>query len=363
MSGTARMGIDAALIETDGEGFVRPIAFRTAPYTAATRELIAEACEIARCADLIHDHPTISTADQIVTALHIEAARQLISQAGLNIDQVDVVGSHGHVLAHRPGRGWSWHIGNGVMIAEGLKRLVACDFRPGNIRAGGQGAPLLPIFQKHIAAHFEKPAAILNLGGIASFTFIDAEDNMTAFDAGPGTAMLDDWTLKHTGKAYDENGALAASGHVNSMVLADLMSDPYFERPAPKSLNRDYFSVQPVAMMAAEDGAATLTAFSAQAIAGALRHLPAQPTCIYVMGRGQFNPVLMTMLEDAIGLPLVCISDDHGWNGAAIEAQGIAYLAVRRVKLLPITFPGTTGVYKPIPGGALHHPQIGGLFS
>jgi anhydro-N-acetylmuramic acid kinase len=362
MSGTTRTGIDAALIETDGEGFVRPVAFASSPYTAATRELIAEACGIAGLAEMIYDNPTITVADQIVTTLHIEAARQIISKAGLNIDQVDVVGSHGHVIAHRPDRGWSWHIGDGAVISDGLKTLVASDFRPGNMRAGGQGAPLLPVYQQQVALNFEKPAVILNLGGIASFTCISADGNLTAFDAGPGTAMIDDWALQHTGIAYDENGALAASGSVNSLMLNDLMADTYFEKPSPKSLDRDDFLTQPVAFMDAADGAATLTAFVAKSIAGALKHLPLSPTRIYVMGGGQNNPVLMSMLADATGIPLERI-DDHGWNSAAIEAQGMAYLAVRRMKLLPITFPGTTGVDKPIPGGALHHPKIGGLFS
>ncbi len=356
------MGIDAAIIETDGEAFVRPVAFATSPYMAATRELIAEACQVARQAEIIHDNPVVAMADQIVTALHIEAARQIVVAAGLNIDQVDVVGSHGHVICHRPERGWSWHIGNGTVISDGLKRLVASDFRSGNMRAGGQGAPLLPIFQQHVAQDFEKPAVILNLGGIASFTCIGADGSLTAFDAGPGTAMIDDWAFRHTGHAFDEDGALAARGQVNPLMLADLMADAYFERPAPKSLDRDHFSPQPVTFMDAADGAATLTAFVAQSIAVALKHLPTRPTRIYVMGRGHLSPVLMTMLEDAVGLPLERI-DDYGWSSAALEAQGIAYLAVRRMKLLPITFPGTTGVDKPIAGGALHHPKIGGLFS
>jgi anhydro-N-acetylmuramic acid kinase len=361
MSGTARQGIDAALIETDGEAFVRPVAFAHTPYTPATRELIVEASRIAVNTELRQTEPVITEADQIVTALHIEAAKQIIARTGMVSDQIDIIGSHGLTLVHRPDKGWSWQIGNGEMISDALQCLVASDFRAGAMRAGGQGAPVLPIFHQQLAAEMEKPAVILNLGGIASFTFVGFDGMLGAFDAGPGTALIDDWIFKHTGHRYDENGATAARGHINEMLLADMMKQAYFALAAPKSVDRSAFSATAVAFMDLADGAATLTAFVAQGIAGALRHLPTPPKRIYVTGGGRHNPVLMAMIAQSCGVPLEPI-EAHGYNGDALEAQGIAYIAVRRMKLLPITFPGTTGVDSPISGGVLHHPRIGGLF-
>ena len=356
-SGSARTGIDAALIETDGEDFVRPVAFAQTAYTAATRALIAEACHIAARVELPHEEATITQADQIVTALHIDIAKQLINRAGMVVDQIDIVGSHGHTIVHRPDRGWSWQIGNGTVISDALKRVVACDFRSGNMRAGGQGAPIAPVFHQQIVSTLEKPVVILDLGGIARFTYVGLDGALGAFEAGPGTALIDDWMLKHVGQPFDESGEMAARGQINALLLADLMRHDYFGASAPKSLDRDAISSDPVQFMDPADGAATLTAFAARTIAASVRHLPSPPTRLLVSGGGRRNKTLMAMISDAACINLEPI-DGHYADADAIEAQAIAYIAVRRMKLLPISFPGTTGVDKPITGAFCSIPEL-----
>lgn len=355
MSGTSLDGIDAALIETDGEGRTRPIAFRSEPYSERTRQQLREVTSLALSYEKPRQSPEIVAATEMLTRRHLLAVHQLMATAGVPLDHVKVVGLHGQTVAHRPDRGWTWQIGDGAAMAAALRLPVVADFRSDDVAAGGQGAPLLPIYHRALLAEAGWPAAVLNLGGVGNITFIGADGSLVAFDTGPANGLVDDWMAAETGKAYDAGGAFAASGDIDRSVLATLLDNAWFDQPPPKSLDRADFTIAPARGLAPADGAATLTAFTAATVALALNHLPELPKRLIVAGGGRHNATMMAMLGDACQMPVEPI-EALGQNGDATEAEGFAYMAVRHLKGLPISFPGTTGVSQPLTGGRLFRP-------
>ncbi|SFR80087.1 anhydro-N-acetylmuramic acid kinase [Sphingomonas jatrophae] len=358
MSGTSLDGIDAALIETDGEGIARPIAFRSDAYSDAARAQLREACALALLKERPRPTPEIEAAAEMLTRRHALSVRQLLNDAGVAGSQVRVVGFHGQTVAHRPDRGWTWQIGDGQALADALGTPVVFDFRSADVAAGGQGAPLLPVYHAAIAARLERPLAILNLGGVGNLTFIGADGAPIAFDTGPANALIDDWMMAEAGRPFDMGGSFAGTGHVDEGVLRDMMDLPWFDLPPPKSLDRADFTAQPVRGLAPADGAATLTAFTAATVAQALTLLPVRPRRLIVAGGGRHNATLMRMLGERTGIVPEPI-DALGLNGDATEAEGFAYMAVRHLAGLPISFPGTTGVPTPMTGGSLRTPAGG----
>ncbi|MFS0736238.1 anhydro-N-acetylmuramic acid kinase [Sphingomonas sp. 1P06PA] len=355
MSGTSLDGIDAALIETDGDGVVKPIAFRSDPYSDQARGQLRAAAELALMFERPRANPDIQAAEEMLTRRHVMAVRQLLSQSGIAADRIAVVGFHGQTIAHRPDRGWTWQIGDGAALAAGLGITVVNDLRSADVAAGGQGAPLLPVYHRALAADLPRPVGVLNLGGVANISWIGEGDALVAFDTGPANALVDDWMLAETGQAYDADGALAATGRIDETVLTAMLDHPYFDAPAPKSLDRADFTIAPARGLSVADGATTLTAFTAATVAHSLRLLPSRPERLIVAGGGRHNGTLMAMLAAACGLPLDPI-EALGWNGDATEAEGFAYMAVRALDGRPISFPGTTGVPKPMTGGMIHRP-------
>jgi anhydro-N-acetylmuramic acid kinase len=354
MSGTSLDGIDAALVETDGEGHVRPIAFRSEPYSDRARRQLQEVTRLALACDRPRQTPEIVEAAEMLTRRHVLAIHQLLAAAGVPIDHVGVVGFHGQTVAHRPDRGWTWQIGDGAGMAARLGVPVVDDFRSADVRAGGQGAPLIPGFHRALRGSGGPPVAVLNLGGIGNISFIDG-DRMIAFDTGPANGLIDDWMEAEAGLPYDAGGALAGSGTIDRVVLTAMLDNPWFDLPPPKSLDRADFSIAPARGLAPATGAATLTAFTASTVALALTRLPARPTRLVVAGGGRHNATLMAMLEDACEVTVEPI-EAMGWDGDATEAQGFAYMAVRSLRGLPISFPETTGVPRAMTGGAVHWP-------
>jgi len=371
MSGTSLDGIDAALIETDGEAFVRPIAFRGEPYSDAARAQLAEATRMALTFDKPRASPPVVAAGELITRAHVFAVHKLLADAGVAAAEVDVIGFHGQTIAHRPDRRWTWQIGDGAAVARATGITTVSDFRSADVAAGGQGAPLLPVYHAALAAGLEGPVAVLNLGGVGNITFIpggrDMHDSremsperaqmmdrngLVAFDTGPANGLIDSWVEAETGARYDAGGALAAAGRVDETVLTAMLDHPFFDAPPPKSLDRNDFTIQPARGLSAADGAATLTAFTAATVAEALRHLPARPVRLLVAGGGRHNPTMLAIIAERTGL-VVESTDVLGWNGDALEAEGFAYMAVRTLKGLAISFPGTTGVPVAMAGGVV----------
>jgi anhydro-N-acetylmuramic acid kinase len=267
----------------------------------------------------------------------------------------DMIGFHGQTILHRPQQGRTWQIGDAALLARETGTPVAWDFRTADVHAGGQGAPLVPVFHAALAAAFDRPLAVLNIGGVANVTWIGAHD-IAAWDTGPGNALLDDFCARHLGEPMDRDGRLAATGTPNEAILAELLAHPFFRRPPPKSLDRQDFAhaLQKVEGLNMADGAATLAAFTARAISASPWPLP--PRQMLVAGGGRHNPAIMAALRATLACP-VAPAEDAGWNGDALEAQCFAYLAARVQRGLPLSFPGTTGVPVPTPGGAIAMPN------
>jgi anhydro-N-acetylmuramic acid kinase len=343
MSGTSLDGIDAALVATDGRGQVEPGPALTLPYDKTFR---------TRLRAVLGGQGDVAGVERDLTDLHAEAVRLLQSRHG--IDAVDLVGFHGHTILHRPREGRTWQIGDGARLAALTGIDVVADFRTADVAAGGEGAPFVPLYHRALAGPLERPLAVLNIGGVANVTWIGhGEDDILAFDTGPGNALIDDWMLRHTGGAVDWDGALAGRGRIDEAAVDAFLADPYFRRTPPKSLDRDDFTRHTPVGLAPEDGAATLTAMTASAVAAASRHFPAPARRWLVTGGGRHNPTLMAMLAARLGVPAAPV-EAVGWDGDALEAQAFAYLAVRSVAGLPLSLPSTTGAKAATCGGRLH---------
>ncbi len=355
MSGTSLDGLDAALIRSDGRARVEVGQSLTRPYDAAFRGRLR--------AVLGEPGPAEAALDEVereLTLKHAEAVRALLAQAEMAAAEVCVVGFHGHTIWHQPEAGRTRQIGDGALLAAETGIDVVCDFRARDMAEGGQGAPLAPLYHAALAVALAKPLAVLNLGGVGNLTWIGAQvgigpgvDRILAFDTGPGNALIDDWAARHTGRPVDTDGALARAGRVAEGALAALLDHPYFALPPPKSLDRDAFDPLPVAGLSAADGAATLTAFTAAAVARARDHLPAAPLRWLVTGGGRHNPALMAALAAHLSAPVAPV-EAVGWDGDVLEAQAFAYLGLRALDGLPLSLPGTTGVARPVTGGVLH---------
>lgn len=354
ISGTSMDGVDVALLETDGEDRVVRGPGLSTPYAAEDRAAVRAALRDAQAAPHgAHRTPALVAAEEAVTRAHGDAIARFLAETGA---AADVIGWHGQTVAHAPERRFTMQIGDAEALGARFGLPVVFDFRSADVAAGGEGAPLVPAYHRALVrqAGLAEPVLVINLGGVANVTFIDGE-RLIAFDTGPASAMIDD-AMGEVGEAYDAGGATAARGRVDEAAVAALMAHPYFARPAPKSLDRDAFSPAAVAHLAFEDRIATLTRFSAEALGAALRHLPARPATAIASGGGTHNATLMAMIEAALGLP-VQPADAVGFSSDLMEAEAFAYLAVRSLKGLPLTFPGTTGVPAPLGGGRTVRPD------
>ena len=374
MSGTSMDGVDVAIIETDGEsvsvtlgGNGRAEALgpcHATPYGDAERALLARAKEEARALIVLAAARTgrpgcLAEAERLVTERHAEAVGALLAKAGLTAADIDVIGFHGQTVLHRPEIGLTVQIGAGQLLADRLGIPVVSDFRAADVAAGGEGAPLVPVFHRALAqaCGIDPPLAILNLGGVGNVTFIGEGDELVGFDTGPGNALVDDLLHEREGRRFDESGATAAAGRPDLSLVAWMSAHPYFERRPPKSLDRDTFSHRLVGAAATPDAAATLTAFTAAAVARALDWAPQPPRRWIAAGGGTANAEMMRLIAEAVGMP-VERADDLGWSAEFMEAQAFAYLAARSLAGLPLTFPGTTGVAAPTRGGLLARPSL-----
>jgi len=345
MSGTSCDGVDAALLTTDGLAHVETGPALSHPYPEDFRR---------RLRSVLGGKGPVEAVAEELTRRHAAAVADLLRQASLAPGDVGLLGFHGQTVLHEPEKGRTWQIGDGGLLARLTGIDTVSDFRSADVANGGQGAPFVPLYhQALVAALPERPLAVLNLGGVGNVTWIGrAPEDLVAFDTGPGNALVDDWALRHTGRPVDEDGGLARSGRVDGPALAALMRHPYFDRPAPKSLDRDAFDAAPVAGLSPADGAATLVAFTAAAVARSRDILPAAPRRWLVTGGGRRNPAVMAALAEALGQPVAPV-ESVGWDGDVLEAQAFAYLAVRSLAGLPLSLPTTTGVARPTCGGRL----------
>jgi anhydro-N-acetylmuramic acid kinase len=356
MSGTSLDGVDAAIVETDGESAVVPGPSLAVPYTPEERAILRAALEAAKTWEPDAPMPqAVAEAERLLTLAHAQAVRTLLKQANLKPEDIDVIGFHGQTVLHQPDRRRTVQIGMGAELARLTGIDVVNDFRSADVAAGGHGAPLVPLYHQALVKSLgtKESVAVINIGGVGNVTYVGSDGTLIAFDTGPGNALIDDWAHRHTDIPVDKDGALAAEGEVDVDALEKLMDNPFFDLTPPKSLDRFSFSPDPVDHLSPQDGAATLTAFTVEAIARGLAHIPGMPTRFIVCGGGRHNPTLMKMLSRRLQggvLP----AEDVGWRGDDVEAEAFAYLAVRSLKGLPLSLPTTTGVPEPMRGGKLH---------
>jgi len=352
MSGTSMDGIDVALIDTDGEDHVKRGAAQTFLYDPGFKAALREALVAARgLSDRAGRPGILADAERDLTAHHAAAVRLFVAQHGLKAREIDVVGLHGHTVLHAPERRLTVQIGDGPALAAAIGIDVVWDLRAADVAAGGHGAPLAPAYHRALTARLpERPIAVLNIGGVANVTWIGRAGELLAFDTGPGNAMIDDWMQRRRGVPRDEDGALGAQGRVHDDYVTQYLRHSFFGVPPPKSLDRNAFLLELVETLSPEDGAATLTAFTATSIARAREHFPEQPRLWVVCGGGRRNRTLMAMIAERVE-SAVAPAEAAGIDGDAVEAEAWAYLAVRSLWGLPITYPGTTGAPAPMTGG------------
>jgi anhydro-N-acetylmuramic acid kinase len=364
MSGTSMDGVDAAMIYTDGVRITRVGPSLTLAYPDDVRARIKEGLKIASgCHEGGPVPAAIKDLERELTDWHGNAIEELLAVTGQKASAVDLVGFHGQTLTHRPDRGWTWQIGDGGRLAGYTGIPVVNDFRTADVKAGGEGAPLVSLYHAALLERERRheTVAILNIGGVANVSWISfagdgGDPEFVAFDTGPGNAMLDDWAMIHTGKPMDEDGNLAARGISHEEMVVGMMASPYFDERPPKTLDRDDFTIQSVRGLSAEDGAATLTDFVIETIVSAQSHFPKPPEAWYICGGGRLNPTMMRRLRRRLPV-LVDPVEVLGWRGDALEAEAFAFLAVRSVRGLPLSLPGTTGCKAPTTGGVLHTPM------
>src|SRR5262249_51078107 len=297
MSGTSCDGVDAALIETDGRAAINCGAWLTEPYDTAFHN---------RLRSVLGGRGEVAAVERELTERHAQTVQAVLARAHTVPGKVDVIGFHGQTILHEPERGRTWQIGDGALLAQLTGIDVVNDFRSADVAASGQGAPFVPLFHAALAASLPRPLAVLNIGGVANITWIGeagVDGDLMAFDTGPGNAMLNDWTLRHTGQPADFGRALAPRGRREESGPPAPLKHAYCERRAPKPLDRAAFDPAPLKPLSPADGAATLVAFTAAAAARAQDLFPRPVRRWLVTGGGRHNPTIMGALAERLDVP------------------------------------------------------------
>lgn len=345
MSGTSADGVDAALVRTDGQAAFESVDAMTLPYSKPLRGGLLEAAQT----DVPLDQ--VLALEQQLTELHVVACRKLLGQAGVSTRDIRIIGFHGHTIRHDASRRLTWQLGDASLLSAKLGCNVVSDFRRRDIAAGGQGAPLAPLFHQQLFVDHAKPIMVLNLGGVANITFLGEDGQIWASDTGPGCGLLDSFAQRHLGVPYDRDGELAASGRVHTSIVEDAMKQSFFHLPIPKSADRFEFDHIDIGDLSPADGAATLCAITVAGVAVVVAQLPSYPASVWVTGGGSRHPIIMSMLRDE--LRNVQGIESAGFRSDSFEAECFAWLAVRRLRQLPTSVPATTGCERPTCGGCM----------
>jgi anhydro-N-acetylmuramic acid kinase len=360
MTGTVLDGmVDIAMIRTNGVKIEELGPWELVPYPKQLRALLSQAQAAALEWRFEGPEPGIfRDAEEALTRAQIGAVSEFLTKRGIARQSVAVIGFHGQTVLHRAPRdgerGDTRQLGDGPLMARALGIDVAYDFRTADVRAGGQGAPLSARYHRALLEHIGAApnSGVLNLGGVANLTWWGGGDELIAFDTGPANAPLDDWMRRNGLGDMDRGGSLARQGRVDEERLATLLQHPHFSASYPKSLDRNDFSAALTDGLSPADGAATLAAFVGAAVGCALDLLPRRPSSLVLCGGGRKNAAIVEAIRARAGVTAV-MAEAVGWRGDAIEAECFGYLAVRVAGSLPISFPLTTGVPRPMTGGRL----------
>ena len=368
MSGTSLDGIDVALLRTDGETVVERGPSLGRAYDAAFRRRLQGALETAKAIDERSERPgDLAEIERELTLRHAAAVLALLAENGLKPADIDAIGFHGQTVLHRSDAALTVQLGDGGLLAKETGIQVVYDMRANDMAHGGQGAPLIPVYHAALAAGLSgasgKAVVFVNIGGISNLTFIgQGGKTIVAYDSGPGNTLIDQWVETHAGIPYDQGGMIASEGQIDPDLAARYLGHAFFTDPVRRSLDRNDFRPPEGREASLEDGARTLAHVTAAAILRSARHLPEKPKLYVVCGGGRLNRVIMgdlAALAEAEGAEVVA-AEAVDINGDSMEAEAWAYLAVRSLRGLPLTFPGTTGVKAPVTGGLLRKSAIAG---
>ena len=368
MTGTSLDGIDQAILDTDGEA---ELAFGPWAETAmppGVREVLENAVRAALTWPRGAAEPAVfEEARRVLVGYHLEAADKFLRHNCLKFQDIDLMGVHGQTVLHeRPQRGnpagrkgRTVQLFDGQAFADASGVPVVSDFRQADISAGGEGAPLAPVYHRALiqAAGLDLPVVVVNLGGVANITLINPAMELTALDTGPANGLMDQWMRQHGRGDFDHEGRIAASGRVDEAAVAAYMGHPYFKASAPKSLDRYDFTLERVQGMSLADGMATLSAFTLQSLLAGVAATGVAPQTVILAGGGRHNHYLVEQITARLAPARVVVAETLGWRGGALEAEAFAYMAVRRLRGLPISFPGTTAVPEPLTGGVISSPR------
>ncbi|MBB3975023.1 anhydro-N-acetylmuramic acid kinase [Rhizobium azooxidifex] len=368
MSGTSMDGIDVALVKTDGEGVVERGPAVGVAYDPAFRKRLQAALETAKTIARREERPgDLADVERDLTLRHAAAIASFLDANGLTKADVDVIGFHGQTVLHRPEQGLTVQLGDGGLLAGESGIDVVYDMRANDMAHGGQGAPLIPVYHAALARNLPAdcafPVVFVNIGGISNLTYIGPDGAIVAFDSGPGNTLIDQWVEAQAGIPFDQGGMIASEGRAVAGLAARYLDHPFFTAPERRSLDRNDFSPPAGGEATLEDGARTLAHVTAAAILKSAGHLPERPKTYVVCGGGRLNQVIM---GDLAGLASdrgakVIPAEAAGLDGDSLEAEAWAYLAVRALDGLPLTFPGTTGVRAPVSGGVVAKAERGAV--
>ncbi len=364
MSGTSMDGIDIALLRTDGENRVERVSSGFIDYDAAFRKRLETALETATSITGRSQRPgDLAELEREITRRHALAVKGFVRSLPSADAATKIIGFHGQTILHRPEQGLTVQLGDGELLAGETGLAVVYDMRANDMIHGGQGAPLVPVYHAALARSLPKsehafPVVFVNVGGISNVTYVPESGDPVAFDSGPGNALIDQWVSTHAGVPLDQNGRIASEGGVVEAVVGTYLQNPFFEKSGPKSLDRNDFTLDDAAGLELADGARTLAAVTARSIFEAAKHMPGMPKRWVLCGGGRKNPNIINDLK-ALAKPVggeVLLAEELGFDGDAMEAEAWAYLAVRSMRGLPLTFPTTTGCRKAVSGGVLVEP-------
>jgi len=345
MSGTSLDGVDIALLTSDGFSIISTGPFGSVPYQAQFKQ---------RLFNQLGKTSVPKALEEELTVIHANVIFNFLKANNISKSDIDVIGFHGQTIYHNPKEKLTFQIGDGYLLARLLDRIVVNNFRVADVENGGQGAPLVPIYHQTIAKDIKKPVAIINIGGVSNVTYIDDQE-LIAFDTGPGNAPLDDIVFQRLGLSFDNGGKIAQSGIINRSILKQFLAHSFFESPPPKTLDRNNFDYGDLVECKVEDALATVVEFIAQSISKSREYFPQSVDKWYVSGGGSHNTVLIRAISEALNSDVLPVNI-LGWNADALEAQAFAFLAVRSILDLPISFPNTTGVSEAITGGVVNNP-------
>ena len=362
MSGTSADGIDIALIKTNGKAQIKMEASDYYPFSNIFSKKIKSIFKKKINLNEYKRKKRIVEIEDEFTLLNYSIINKFLKKKNININEIDVIGFHGQTISHNPNDGYSLQIGNAQKLSNLLNKKVIGDFRSNDINKGGQGAPLTPIFHFYLTKKIKKNICFVNLGGISNLTCFNHKlkkslNNIIAFDVGPCCSLIDDWISLKLNKKYDNNGLIAQKGKNNIKIFNKYMNNSFFFLSPPKSLDRKFFSLSLIKKLNVNDGAATLTNVVCESLYNALKTLPQYPDLCIVSGGGRLNNFLIKILKKKLSNISIFSTEKFNWDGDAIEAYAFAYLAVRKLLNLPITFPGTTGVKKSLTGGVIFNPS------